>query len=356
MNEVLSSMGWSERLHEAWVSCTREGMVPGRVVRAERERFVVWTEHGERPATLGGRLRHEALDAADLPVVGDWVALSLDGESGVVRRLLPRWSVFVRKAAGTGARAQLVAANVDAVFLVLAMNGDFNLRRLERYLAAAWESGAEPVVVLTKRDLALDPDALTDAARAAAPGASVVAVSAPRGDGLDALAVHLRAGATVALIGSSGAGKSTLLNALAGAEVMSTGGLRERDERGRHTTTHRELVRLPSGALLIDTPGMRELGMWEVDEGVSLAFDDVAALAEECRFRDCAHAGEAGCAVAEALAEGALSEARFASYQKLAREAAFQARRSDPRLAAEARAKWKRVSVAARRSGKGRDQ
>jgi len=351
-------MGWSPRLQTEWETCAPEGTIPGRVVRAERERYTVVTALGDVAASLGGRLRHTATGPLDLPSVGDWVAFSqeVDGAEGVIRAVLPRRSVFLRKAAGSGQRAQVVAANLDAVFLVLAMNGDFNLRRLERYLSATWESGAQPVVVLTKRDLASDPEGLLAAAQRASPGAAVVSVHAPSGEGLDALGPFLTPGATVALLGSSGAGKSTLLNALAGAEIMATGALRASDARGQHTTTTRALVALPCGALLVDTPGMRELGMWDVDEGLDRAFDDIAALAEGCRFRDCAHAREKGCAVQAALAEGTLAPERLESFQKLVREAAFQQQRHDPQAQAEARAKWKQISMAQRQMGRLREK
>jgi ribosome biogenesis GTPase len=249
---------------------------------------------------------------------------------------------------GGGAVEQVVAANVDTVLLVLALNRDFNVRRLERYVAAGWESGAQPVVVLTKADVCDDLAAREAEAAAVAPGVPVHVVSSWEGTGLDVLGAYLGPGRTVALLGSSGAGKSTLLNRLAGAEVMATGAVRDADDRGRHTTTRRELVRLPGGALLIDTPGMRELGLWDAAEGVSQTFGDLEALAVRCRFRDCAHDSETGCAVQAALTEGSLAPERLASYRKLQRELAFQARRTDMQARLAEQARWKQIHKAAR--------
>jgi ribosome biogenesis GTPase len=233
-----------------------------------------------------------------------------------------------------------VAANVDTALLVASLNADLNLRRLERYLAVTYESGARPVIVLTKADLTEDVDALVAEVEGVAFGVPVLAMSARTGQGLDALAAHLPPGETAVLLGSSGAGKSTLLNALAGAELMATGAIREDDARGRHTTTHRELVRLPSGALILDTPGMRELGLWDAGAGVSSTFEDIEELAADCRFADCRHDGEPGCAVRAAIAAGDLAEERLRAYEKLQAELAYEHRREDPRAAAENRKLW----------------
>jgi ribosome biogenesis GTPase len=258
--------------------------------------------------------------------------------SATIHHLLPRRSAFVRKAIGGG--AQVVAANVDVAFLVASLNADLNPRRIERYLATAWESGASPVVVLTKADLCDDCEAHKASIEAVALGVPVHVVSAVTGQGLADLSASFAPGQTAALLGSSGVGKSSLVNALAGSSLMVTQAIREEDARGRHTTTHRELVLLPGGRLMLDTPGMRELGLWDAEAGVATTFADVEALVAECRFRNCAHGAEPGCAVRAALVDGSLDEGRWRSYAKLQREAARFARRDDPRRQAELRKVW----------------
>lgn len=304
----------------------QEGLRLGRVVSAVREIYLVQTGDAEVAARPAGRLR----SAGELPVVGDWVALA----GAQIAALLPRRSRLSRKAAGTAHREQVVAANVDVALLVMGLDRDWSLNRLERFSVMAWESGAEPVAVLTKADLAEDPAGAALAVEERLPGMSVLTVAALRGDGLEGLAPWLRCGRTLAMLGSSGAGKSTLANALLGEERLATGALREDDGKGRHTTTRRELLRLPGGALLLDNPGVREIQLWASGEsagGGSLddAFADVAALAGECRFADCGHRGEPGCAVAAALRSGRLSEERLASFQKLRRELLSQELRQD---------------------------
>jgi ribosome biogenesis GTPase len=319
--------------------------VPARVVRGDRDRWQVLTLDGVRTAVVTGRFRHDATSASEFPAVGDWVALQVshgDGDAAI-HAVLPRATAFVRRAAGDTTSEQVVAANVDVVFLVCGLDGDFNLRRIERYVAAGWESGAQPVLVLNKVDLAEDREARVAEVEAVAPGVPVVALSARDGDGIDALAPWLGAGRTVALLGSSGVGKSTLANALLGEERQATGAVREDDARGRHTTTRRELMTLPSGAWLLDTPGMRELGLWSSGEGVSEAFADVGQLAAACRYRDCTHEREPGCAVRRAVADGALDVERFESWRKLQKELHWLAVRQDQRLRAAEQAKWKAV-------------
>ncbi len=315
-----------------------------RVAREDRDRYTVLTDGGAIPAVLTGRFRHDARTRADLPAVGDWVMARAEaGGPATISVLLPRASAFMRKVAGDTTQEQVVAANVEAVFLVCGLDADFNPRRIERALTAAWESGAQPVVVLNKADLGNDVVARVAETEAVAPGAPVVALSALEGNGLDALSPWLVPGHTIALIGSSGAGKSTLTNALLGEARQATGAVREEDSRGRHTTTHRELVPLPSGALLLDTPGMRELQLWGEDSGLDGAFPEVTELVALCRFNDCTHASEPGCAVLEALASGALDPARFAAWRKLQRELRFLAGRQDARIRAEETARWKAI-------------
>ena len=322
MSATLATLGWSSALDAAFAGHAAQDRRPGRVVVEERGLVRVVTPAGESVASLAGRLRHEAdLDpAVDLPAVGDWVALAGDAGAPVVQAVLPRHSAIVRRAPSDHARpTQVLAANVDVAFLVASLNRDFNLRRLERYLAVAWESGATPVVLLSKADLADDPAGMTLAAEAVAPGVDVIAVSSVTGVGIDDVRRHLGAGRTVVFLGSSGVGKSSLVNALAGQPLLATASIREDDARGRHTTTRRQLVPLGDG-LVIDTPGLRELALADGD-GLADTFDELEAIASECRFSDCRHEGEPGCAIRAAIAEGRLAPDRLAAYRKLEREA-----------------------------------
>ncbi|HEX5828118.1 MAG TPA: ribosome small subunit-dependent GTPase A [Candidatus Limnocylindrales bacterium] len=355
MHDELAGLGWDPGWAAAFLPYDAAGWRPARVAAAHRDAWVL-AHPGPLPhsdAVVSGRLRHEALGPGDLPAVGDFVAVSHWNDPSsptVIQAVLPRRSAFRRSAgeernAGRLASEQVLAANVDVAFVVAGMDGDFNLRRLERYLAVAWSGGATPVILLNKADLASDADGLRVAAEAVAPGVEVRTISALEGDGVDALReAYLTAGRTAVVLGSSGVGKSTLVNALVGEERQRTAAVREDDSRGRHTTTHRELVRLPGGALLIDTPGIRSLGVAGASDGIEEAFSDIADLAAGCRFRDCRHAGEPGCAVDAALAAGTLSADRLASHRKLEREAAHVARQSDPLARAEERRKWKAIT------------
>jgi ribosome biogenesis GTPase len=303
----------------------------------------VRSANGELRARASGRLFYEhEVGENVVPAVGDWVALSPPSTIGAV---LPRRSAFVRKRAGLGSTEQVLAANVDVAFLLAGLDDDFSLRRLERYTATAWESGAEPVIVLTKTDLCDDVAAAVLAVESVAIAVPIHAVSNVTGAGLDSLGVHLRSGRTVVLLGSSGVGKSTLLNRLAGSELMHTAEIAA-DGTGRHTTTHRELVLLPNGALVIDTPGLRELQFWEGDLGA--AFEDIEILAADCRFRDCAHSREPGCAVLAAVDEGRLELDRLRSWRKFQRELESIAARSDRRLRIARKKRWKAIAQAAR--------
>jgi len=338
----LEAFGWSERLGGAFAAHAAAGRQPARVVVEERGVVRVATAGGETVATLAGRLRHEAELDPDvlLPAAGDWVALAGDPADGpVVHAVLPRFSAIVRRAPGGSSRpTQVLAANVDVAFLVTSLNRDFNLRRLERYLAVAWESGATPVVVLSKADLEPDVGGMRLAAEAVAPSVEVIAVSAVTGEGVEAVRRHVGPGRTVVFLGSSGVGKSSLVNALAGESLLATASIREDDARGRHTTTRRQLVRLGDG-VVIDTPGLRELGL-AAGDGLSETFEDVDGVARGCRFGDCAHAGEPGCAVREALLDGRLSSERFASFQKLEREAHRAELAENPVLRKAERRRW----------------
>ena len=338
---MLTQYGWSDALQNAFATHADQGLAPGRIIVHHRGGYRLITADGEVDARASGALMGTASDA-ERPAAGDWVAVELrPGETtALVQAVLPRRTAFIRKASGPRGGAQVVAANVDVALLVASLNSDLNLRRLERYLATAYESGADPVIVLTKADLTDDPEAATAEVQAIAFDAPVLALSSKTGEGLEALRAHLSPGRTAVLLGSSGAGKSTLLNALLGEEKMDTGAIRDADERGRHTTTHRELVLLPSGGLILDTPGMRELGLWEADAGVAATFADLEALAAQCRFTDCAHGREPGCAVQAAITTGELSEDRLHAYAKLQAELTFERRKADPRVAQEHKKLW----------------
>ncbi|CAH1192733.1 Small ribosomal subunit biogenesis GTPase RsgA [Paenibacillus auburnensis] len=315
---------WSEKHHEQEQEGNRR--IPGRITGDFGSKYRVMTETGETWGELAGRLRHTLTDSGEFPAIGDWVTLAMQdgGEHAVIHGVLPRHSVISRKVAGNTQVEQIVAANVDTLFLVSALNDDFNVRRMERYLIMAWNSGANPVILLTKADLCLDADQKIAEMERAAPGVPIHAVSALLGDGRDKLLPYIRSGQTVALTGSSGCGKSTMVNWLSGQNLQLTQDVREGDSRGRHTTTHRELFVLPDGAIIIDTPGMRELQLWEDDGGLDLAFGDISSLAAECRFSDCKHEREEGCAVLEAVASGVLEEKRLLNYRKTQKELRYQ--------------------------------
>ncbi|HWM93164.1 MAG TPA: ribosome small subunit-dependent GTPase A [Thermoanaerobaculia bacterium] len=322
---TLEDLGWNEHFAASFAPYAAEGLVPGRVV-AQRGLNRVSTGEAEHYADLAGRFRHELEGpgaAVGYPAVGDWVVFRPPtGEGrGLIHAVLPRRSKFSRKVAGDRTEEQVVAANVDTLFLVSGLDGDFNPRRIERYLTSAWDSGARPVVILNKLDRCEEPDRCLLEAQAVSMGVPVHRVSAKTGEGCDALREYLRPGETVSLLGSSGVGKSTLINRLLGREAQRTGDVREDDDRGRHTTTHRELLALPGGGLIIDTPGLREIQLWEGEQGgIESTFADVEELAEGCRFGDCRHQGEPGCAVEEAVSRGDLAPERLESYHKLQRE------------------------------------
>jgi ribosome biogenesis GTPase len=323
-------LGWCEFFETQWKAKKSEGLVRARIGEENRGLYKIVSEIGERWAELRGKLRHEAASREMLPTVGDWVLAENHGGRSTIHFVFDRRSKFSRKTAGKKTEEQIVAANVDTVLLVGSLNREFNARRMERYLTLAWESGARPVIVLNKSDLCENLSELRAEAEGAAMGVRTVIASIVSGNGIAELREIVRAGGTTALLGSSGVGKSSLINAILGREIQVTNETREGDDKGRHTTTSRQLIVVPGGGVLLDTPGMRELQLWDASEGISRAFADVQGLAQRCKFRDCSHKDEPGCAVREAM-----DEERLANYHKLQREEEFVESKQDDALRAQ---------------------
>lgn len=347
-----SDLGWGPFFQEQRDHLP-QNLVIGRVALAQRGHYQLLGAEGPFAAELGGRLRHAASGPLDLPAVGDWVTASKEDSGGpaLVQHVLVRRTTLVRSKGGL---PQLLVANVDVVGIVTSLNQDFNLRRLERYLAMVLEGGAEPLLVLSKSDLCDAPERFEAAAESVAGGAPLVRVSAARGEGIEALHAFAGRGRTLALVGSSGVGKSTLINALLGHEAQATGAIRAHDDRGCHVTTRRELCPMPGGGLLVDTPGLREIGLVDDLDGPVPGFDEIEALAAGCRFRDCRHDDEPGCAVLRAVEEGRLDPARLGSRKKLEREREHQRRQHDPAAREAHRRRWKEIARTMRAHPKGR--
>jgi ribosome biogenesis GTPase / thiamine phosphate phosphatase len=340
----LQELGWTDFFSKQITQDELDAFLPARTAEENREIYKVFLAQGEHWAELAGKLRHLAASRSALPAVGDWVLLRMPegSQRAIIHRVLTRRSKFSRKAAGKKTEEQIVAANIDTVFVVASLDQEFNPRRIERYLTLAWDSGARPVVVLNKADLCKAASIKESEAAIAGLGVSCVVASATHGDGLPQLRAHVRGG-TVAFLGSSGVGKSSLINALLGEDRQETKAVREGDGKGRHTTTTRQMFLLPGGGILIDTPGMRELQLWDAAGGIGGTFGDIAALAEQCRFRDCRHESEPGCAVRAAVEGGSLDEERLASYHKLGREERFLEAKQDAAIRAEQTKSLKRL-------------
>lgn len=359
----LEQLGWSDAFAASFDRYAHAGYSVGRVAIEHRGAYILYTEQGELTAEVAGKFRHQAENPQDFPAVGDWVVIRARAaeRQATIHYVLPRQSKFSRQAVGGKTEEQVVAANVNTVFLVSGLDGNFSLRRIERYLLMAWDSGANPVVVLNKADLCQDVGRCVAAVESIALAVPIVVLSAidpagrgqaegRRGEqlGIEALRLYLKEGQTIALLGSSGVGKSTITNQLMGQETQAVRSVRQADSKGRHTTTHRELLQLPQGGLIIDTPGMREIQVWAEEDSLQETFADVEALAQQCRFRDCQHQQEPGCAVQEAIVQGNLDASRLFSYQKLNRELDYLSRKQDDRAQLTEKTKWKKIHVAMR--------
>jgi len=351
----LQQMGYNAFFQDAFAVHAGPGIVPGRLTSASHGIYGVWTEKGRLRAETSGRFEYTVDSRRDYPVIGDWVALQLPVNSGpgIIHHVLARRSCLCRKAPGSVADVQAMAANVDLLMIVMGLDGDFNLRRLERYLAVVRDGGSRPVIILNKMDLCSDVEARINAVRAVAGDAVPIhGVTALETAAARRIRHLLSPGVTVAFMGSSGVGKSTLINGLMATDVAATGAVRACDGRGRHTTTRREMFVLPSGGIVIDTPGMREIQPWSETEGVNASFADVAALAAQCRFNDCSHQNEPGCAVREALASGELDPDRWKSYLKLRREDAFLEREKNRKARMKEVRRWKDITKSMRQRRK----
>lgn len=346
----LRTLGWDDTIAQQFAPHADKGLVPARIILEHQHIYRVQTADADTLAHVAGGMRHRAAGRHEFPAVGDWVALKppTPGHRAVIQAILPRKSKFSRKVAGDTTVEQVVAANVDTVFIVMGLDGDFSVRRVERYLITTWDGGATPVVVLNKTDVCPDVAAAVASVEAVAGGVPVIAISTRHDTDMQALEPFLAPGRTIALLGSSGVGKSTIVNRLMGQDVQRTREVREHDQSGRHTTTHRQLIPLPTGALLVDTPGMRELQLWDGDSGVAAVFEDVESLAPGCRFTDCLHDSEPGCAVKRAVEQGQLGADRLESYRQLQRERRFLASRVDEKAAQDRKRHEKTIGKLAR--------
>ena len=347
----LEDLGWNSFFESHFSELNNGSLVPARVIEELKGLHRVRCAHQEYLAEVAGKIHYMAEGRDDYPAVGDWVAIAPRPQEGRARieHILPRRTKLARKAAGRSLEEQIISANLDTVFVVSALNRDFNLRRIERYLTLVWDSGARPVILLNKADLHPDSEACVAQAESVALGSPVHLLSALAGTGVETIPSYLPRGSTGAFVGSSGVGKSTIINRLLGDNLLATQAVRRGDDRGKHTTTSRQLFFLPQGGLVIDTPGLRELQLLDNEQGAAQAFDDIETLAASCRFGDCHHRGEPGCAVADAVRDGSLAPQRLENFHKLEAELRYLERKYDPRLARETKEKWKSIHKAMRK-------
>jgi len=342
----LIELGWNPFFNQYFQQFRRQDLSPARIAKEHKLLYVVYCEHGDLRAEVSGKFRHRTLLRSSFPKMGDWVAVTVRPEEGkaTIHVLLPRKNSFSRKVAGENTEEQIVAANIDTVFIVSGLDGDFNLRRIERYLALTWNSGTRPVIVLNKTDICSEVEECIEKVESVAFGVPVHPISAKKSNGLHMLREYLGKGKTVVLLGSSGVGKSTIINSLLGVERQSVSSVRETDSHGRHTTSDRELIILPNGGMIIDNPGMREIQMWVDGEDMGKNFKDIEELTLSCRFPDCSHQSKPDCAVQDALSKGTLESKRFQSYLKLKRELCYLATRKDQKVRLAQKEKWKKLS------------
>jgi ribosome biogenesis GTPase / thiamine phosphate phosphatase len=354
----LQELGWNEFHEKHYSEIKAPGTFPARVAKAEREKYLVYSEFGELKAEIKGKVRFHAESMSDFPAVGDWVVAEMrpEGNAAIIESILPRVNKFARKVAGSVTDEQVMVANIDTVFLVNGLDGDYNVRRIERYLALARENNSSPVVVLNKTDMCTNVREKVEEVTAIALGVPVVTLSALNSEGIENIRRYIASGSTLAFLGSSGVGKSTIINRLLGEEKQKVGAVREHDSRGKHITTCRELIMLPGGGIVIDNPGLRELQLWVDEEALDKTFEDVKELGEQCKFGDCAHLNEPGCAVKNAIENGQLDGKRLQSYIKLKKELVYLATRKEVKARNEKIITEKKISKLSKQIYKQRNE